>query len=292
MRGLVINRFALTGIDVGRDTLEPPIAGVRIAGNFLGTDPTGTAARSNNRGVTVYKGGRTTIGGIDRADRNLISGNAEQGVMVNYSVAAGNVVQGNLIGTQRDGRSPRGNGLAGVLVMDAANVVVGGNAAGAANTIAYTRSGPGVAVIGGQNRIGNQILRNAVFANADLGIDLIGEGGTDPNDPADADTGANGLQNTPVLGKATTTTAGTRVGGRSESRPDRTFLLQFFANPAGEDEGRLYVGERTVTTDGNGAARFAITLQPAIPAGRTITATATGADGTSEFSASVVVEAG
>ena len=131
--------------------------------------------------------------------------------------------------------------------------------------------------------IGNRILGNALFDNIGLGIDL-GPVGVTPNDPVDADTGANGLQNFPVL-----VAAAGGVEGTLHSRPNTTYLVQYFASPscdiAGNGEGRQFFGSQTVTTDPEGT-----TALPFVPGGyglgQYVTATATSSvtNDTSEFS--------
>src|SRR5262245_39857311 len=67
VRGLVINRWSVgLGVSGGN--------GNTIAGNFIGTDPSGAFARPNGTGINVSTG--VVIGGVAAADRNLISGNA------------------------------------------------------------------------------------------------------------------------------------------------------------------------------------------------------------------------
>jgi hypothetical protein len=51
---------------------------------------------------------------------------------------------------------------------------------------------------------GNRVLRNSIFSSlAGLAIDLGGDGLT-ANDPGDADTGTNDLQNKPAIASART----------------------------------------------------------------------------------------
>ena len=149
-----------------------------------------------------------------------------------------------------------------------------------------SNGGAGVEIAGSQS-IANRILRNSVFENGGLGIDLVG-GIEDPsdatrNDPRDLDSGPNGLQNKPVLSSARTASGKTTVRGSLASAPKRTFTLRLCSDDAG-DEGKTFLAKKSVTTNAEGNTPFAFSLGAALPAGRSVTATATGTDGTSEFS--------
>jgi hypothetical protein len=104
----------------------------------------------------------------------------------------------------------------------------------------------------------------------------------------DPDTGANNLQNFPVItsavSKGTTTIAGTL-----NSKPRKTFTIQLFSNPSNTDEGKTFLAQVTVKTSRKGKASFRF-FGSAVPQANEITATATGADGTSEFSDPVLVD--
>ncbi len=80
--------------------------------------------------------------------------------------------------------------------------------------------------------------------------------------------------------------------GKLNSTPNRTFVLRFFANPNGENEGRTFLGQRSVNTNANGTVAFAFVRTPAVAVGQAITATATdqSTGDTSEFSAPVKVK--
>jgi hypothetical protein len=138
----------------------------------------------------------------------------------------------------------------------------------------------------------NAILGNAIFSNDGFGIDL-GNYGVNPNIACDAGSGANMAQNYPVLTQAVSGT-GTGVRGTLNSRPNRTFLIQFFANPScdslGYGEGRTYLGQKSVVTSNDCNVSFVASLPGSVPTGSVITATATdSANNTSEFSACVPV---
>ena len=82
------------------------------------------------------------------------------------------------------------------------------------------------------------------------------------------------------------------------SRPSRTFTIQFFSNPplvvlSGFPEGETFLGETTVMTDSDGKVSytFAIPFGTSVTTGQVVTATATNAAGsTSEFSATRFVQ--
>ena len=104
-----------------------------IEGNRIGTDTTGTTALANASGVAIQAGTLNTVGGTTSSAQNLISGNAGAGVdiITIFSPAtAGNVVEGNLIGTDATGGTKLPNDGAGVSITGAENNTVGGTVAG------------------------------------------------------------------------------------------------------------------------------------------------------------------
>ena len=138
------------------------------------------------------------------------------------------------------------------------------------------------------------IIANSIFANGGLGIDLLdGLGfGVTPNDPLDADGGPNGLQNFPAI-VSVIVGASTTVQGTLDSKPSTSYALQFYASdvpdPSNYGEGQTYLGTTNVMTNGAGHASFTWNGPP-VAAGRYLTATATGSEGTSEFSLAAVAQ--
>jgi hypothetical protein len=286
VRGLVLKCYN-TGISI-----QPGGSHAAIQGNFIGTDPSGsTVSCSANNGVNVFGGGGNTFGGPAPADRNLISGNVSRGLSIADN--GGNTIQGNLIGTRANGTDPLGNQI-GVEISSPNNTVGGDNAdsdnAGEANRIAFNGS-DGVQVRGGRDNafaVGNRILNNSIFSNGNLGIDLDGSpinspnsdaDGVTANDRKDRDTGPNTLQNFPKLASATTADPGiTTIKGTLNSRPRKTFLIQFFSsetkNSAGFAEGKTFVGQVTKKTNREGKLSFS--LNTVLPTRENlVTATAT-----------------
>ncbi len=262
-----------------------------VQGNFIGTDVNGAADLGNSTiGVNIFNAAsNNTIGGTAAAVRNVISGNNSNGISIGFSVdsATGNLVQGNYIGTDVNGTAALVNAQHGILISGASQSnTIGGTTSGAGNTIAFN-GGDGVFVDSGVN---NAILSNSIRSNIGQGIDL-GPNGVTANDLCDPDTGANNLQNFPVLASASTTS----IQGTLNSTANITFTIQFFSNtscdPSGNGEGQTFIGSMMVTTNASCNASF--TFPAALSPGQVITATATDpSNNTSEFSQCLAVATG
>ena len=262
--------------------------GNQLQGNYVGTDKSGTKALGNGgNGVFLADASGTVIGGTTASSRNVISGNNDSGIVVSAGSQETKVL-GNRIGTTADGTGALGNAFAGVLIVGSDNLVGNGTSAGS-NTIAFN-GGDGIAV-SSSTASGNVISRNSIFSNGGLGIDLSGgfedAQGNTANDPGDIDTGPNGLQNKPVISSAKSSSTKSTITGKLNSNPELSHLIQFFSNPSGTNEGRKFLGQKSVTTGADGKATFTFSPSSKVAVGQTITATATflRASNTSEFSA-------
>src|SRR5262249_2489599 len=117
-----------------------------VAGNYIGTDVSGTVAVSNRtHGVLIDDARYNTVGGSLPGAGNVISGNVANGVEIRgggNNLGFENTVAGNLIGTDRTGTLPLGN-TRGVYLSDKAhNNFIGTNGDGVSdnlegNTIAF-----------------------------------------------------------------------------------------------------------------------------------------------------------
>ncbi len=261
-----------------------------VQGNFIGTDVTGSNDLGNEfGGVALSEAANNTVGGTVAGAGNVISGNDFNGVTINSPTATENRVQGNRIGTRADGLTPLANSGSGVVIQNSASINTIGGVAGEGNIIAFNL-GAGVKV---ETGTGNVITSNSIFSNGGLGIDL-GPVGLTANDGNDGDSGANDLQNFPVLTSANGGIGGgVNIQGTLNSTTNTTFTLHFYASTScdgsGNGEGQTFLGSAMATTVGNNVA-FNITLPGASASvGQVITATATNPLGsTSEFSACVV----
>jgi hypothetical protein len=241
-------------------------SGNLVQGNLIGTEVTGTFALGNNLGVAVSSA-NNTIGGTTTGARNVVSGNRSAGILV---VSSGTIIQGNYIGTDRTGTSAVPNAI-GVSV-SSSNNTIGGTTAGAGNVIAFN-DGDGVRIDTG---IGNAIVRNSIFANAGLGIELVNHGNND--------------QVAPVLTSAVSGGGFTTIQGTFTGRPSTTYLIEFFADAGTPAQGQRFLAALVVTTDVTGHANFDFTIGLELDPGLGVTATATDpANNTSAFSAAVGV---
>ena len=272
-------RNIISGSKYDGISLNDTSSGVVIQGNYIGTDITGTAALSNNLGINSTAS-NLVIGGTSTGEGNIISGNVGSGIFLTN--ATGSQIQGNFIGCSIN-QTALGNGGAGIVLKNSSNNRIGQQGS-KGNIIAFNGS-VGIGIIFGGT--GNAISSNQISSNSVLGIDLAGEGATS-NDQGDADTGANNLQNYPVITSATTSGTVTVIQGTLNSAPHMTFHLEFFASsqpsPSGYGEGETLIGSSDIPTDGNGNANFNLGFST-IPTGKYISATATDPEGnTSEFS--------
>ena len=190
-------------------------------------------------------------------DRNLFSGNFSGGMAVINAV-----VLGNYVGTEADGRSPLPNGGNGIF--DQGNDLI------QQNLVAFNGE-DGISV---SNALNSLYTGNLIFGNKGTAIDLAQDGPT-PNDPLDDDTGANGLQNFPVIQSAKHVNGGTKVKFEFESNPSADFNIEFFSGSRKKADARKFLGETGVFTAGaEGEASGTLTLRK-VKKGDRVTATAT-----------------
>jgi subtilisin-like proprotein convertase family protein len=204
----------------------------QIAGNYIGTDASGTTAIANGVGVLVDQSAGTRIGGTSVGAGNLISGNSTVGVYMRGSSTAATRVERNLIGTQANGSTGLGNGGGGVVIEGTPGNTVGGTTSAARNVI--SANGNDGILIGHAAAVFNTVSGNYIGTNstgtADLGnngngvVQIISTannliGGTTGTTPGGSCTGACnlisgnnqfGLQN--GVGTGPTTIQGNFIG--------------------------------------------------------------------------------
>ncbi|MEG3876045.1 DUF4347 domain-containing protein, partial [Microcoleus sp. herbarium7] len=168
LRGLIINRFGNTGISLESN-------GNTVAGNYIGTNAPGTAALPNALfGVAVQNGGSgNIIGGIAAADRNVISGNTADGIII-VGGTGGNQVLGNYVGINAAGTAALPN-ASGVTVNGVPNNTISGNIVSGNGNLGVTLLGAGATgnTLTG-NFIGTNAAGTAALPNPAFGVSLQG----------------------------------------------------------------------------------------------------------------------
>jgi hypothetical protein len=167
----------------------PYATAVSLQGNRIGTDTTGTVALANGNGVVIDSGASgNTIGGtaasLGTGAGNVISGNTDDGVRLIGSGATGNVVTGNLIGSDASGKLALPNAVGVEILSGAAANTIGGTASGAGNLISGNASfGLYLSNATATDNVvlGNQIGTDESGAGAlpnNIGVYIVGPGNT------------------------------------------------------------------------------------------------------------------
>jgi parallel beta-helix repeat protein len=139
-----------------------------VTHNYIGTNISGTAALPNNEdGVRISGSGaqNNLIGGTAPGDGNVISGNSQNGVLMDEG-AAFNEFYGNLIGLNADGTAAVANGYDGVRINGSGTQYnrMGGLGSAAQRNFISGNNRNGVLVSGGTR---NDIHNNRIGLNAE-----------------------------------------------------------------------------------------------------------------------------
>ncbi len=261
-----------------------------ILNNYIGTDVSGQNKLPNTfEGVYITNNANNnTVGQVDQG--NIIGGNGEAGIKIENCSDV--VVQNNIIGTNLEGTINLGNNGAGVLINNnSSNNIVGGLEQETGNTIAF--NGLSGIIITGDSSTNNAILRNSIYQNSKLGIDLQWDEMSNENDQGDEDGGPNGLQNFPEISSAQLGDS-LIVTGVFYSKANKAYKLQFFISDSSEEngygEGQNFIGEILTPLGATGQYNFRYAFADDGYQGKFVSATATDdSNNTSEFSNSVLI---
>ncbi|MFK8026290.1 MAG: FG-GAP-like repeat-containing protein [Ilumatobacter sp.] len=277
--------LVLGGNGLGGSGIEVHGDGNTLQNVWIGVSTYGDVALADHNDLVLVVGGDDNIVGTPGAA--VVVGAS----LNNQLIVSGNrnVIAGSRFGVLADGslvpasrRDPveisgTDNRFGGVNVGEG-NVVVGGDSS----------DGAALRVLTGA---GNSVLGSLLSDSDNVFIDLGGDGVT-PNDLGDADVGANGLLNFPVV-SAITPSGGDIDVDFDLDAPAATYRIEFFANdasgapPTGYGAGDALLGAISVVHTGSGTESFTFTASD--PGDVYLSATATedlgGGDygSTSEF---------
>lgn len=212
----------------------------RVSRNLIGVNTAGVARGNAVAGISL-QGTNNTIGGANPTFGNTIAGNPH-GITLTGTSATNNTVAFNIIGTDTASNTGRG-----IQITGGAST----NTIGPKNVIRRNDTGIFINVGSTQNRV----TENSISENVNLGINLLPGAEITANDAGDADTGANLLQNFPVIA-SNPILVGTSVeiAFSVNSAPANSafpLTVEFFVSDGG-GEGKSFLGSTLYT-----AANFA-----------------------------------
>ncbi len=167
-------RNIISGGSLGVVFSDPNSYSCALIGNYIGTDITGTKAIGNQDGVIMWTSGNHRVGGTRPGEANLISGN-QNGVQLNGYGVTDNLVLGNIIGYDADGK-PMPNECAISINMGQKHAVIGGYTSAEGNRIYGGSISMRVSESGAQGHF----FAGNVFENA-KGLNLFLENGANHN---------------------------------------------------------------------------------------------------------------
>jgi len=244
VRENVVAAAGVYGIHVGQMGSDT-VFGMTIQGNWVGTDPTGTAELGNQRDGIWVDTNQVTIGGLGAGEGNVIAFNRGAGVLIVYNTP-----------------QPRQNSIRGNSIYSNG----AGDGAGNISTLGIDLGDPGTTGQGGPTP------------------NDPGDGDDGPNDHQNFPLIASAVTNGPS-GGSTTIQGTLDSAPNTQYAIDFYADAACLRRPQGFREGQSYIGSDTVTTDGSGHAIINTVLPIALGPGDRVTATATDPlNNTSEFS--------
>lgn len=173
IHSLVINAFGNNPgfcCGIGIDIRGAQANGNIVTACFIGLDANGTTGIGNGGdgvAISADAAANNRIGGTSIAERNVISGNHRNGIML---LGSGNMVMGNFLGTDVTGTIALANTSLGVHVQGVNNIIVGNLISGnALDGIGFFSAHNNVAQA---NRIGTDINGNPSLGNGEFGVHI------------------------------------------------------------------------------------------------------------------------
>jgi len=233
-----------TGIRINFGSVGTIIQGNRIGLNIFESAhlPNGMGIYVNSSNVTIGGSAAAANWSLDRIELNRDTATSE---ISNITISD------NYIGLTPSFIYRTTSDLDGIKIFQAYDTLI------QRNYISHFNTGVNVHQAGGY---GHKIIRNRIWDNTGLGIDL-GNDGVTLNDNLDADLGPNDYQNFPVItGFTNTSNVFLTISGTLHSAPNRAYNIYLYSNPAcdenGYGEGRYFLHNVAANTDASGNATW------------------------------------
>jgi len=289
IHGLVINRCPWSGVAL----MGSGATTNTVSGNYIGTDASGSTDLPNGWvGVGILDGAQgNVVGGDTPEERNVISGNDQDGVTIFFSGSMSNSVSGNYIGTDATGAQGLGNGNHGVAIYGGAqNNTVGGDTEGERNIISDNgidgvniQGGTGSNTISG-NFIGTVVSGTQALGNDGRGVRIV----SSPNNTIGGDTAgernviSGNSTGVTIVGSAamSNTVSGNYIGtdaSGSTDLPNTSIGVQIRGGAQGNVVGGDTPEERNVIS-GNG--QYGVTINDSTTMSNTLSGNYIGTDAT------------
>ncbi len=107
----------------------------KVYSNTIGLNAAGDTALPNGANGVEITGSSNEIGAAGINVSNVISGNTNNGILIDAGYATSNVIVNNYIGTNKAGNVARGNGDSGIKIEGAQSNIIGGQNAQSRNVI-------------------------------------------------------------------------------------------------------------------------------------------------------------
>ncbi len=135
----------------------------KIKGNIIGLDKNGQKVNGidQNIGVELKSSSENEIGGITSNEKNVISGNFLDGILI--SGGEKNKIKGNYIGVGLNAQTIRKNGI-GIFINESSRNLIGGNE-GAGVTNIISGNDQGIWISGGLHSVSNEVSNNIIGSN-------------------------------------------------------------------------------------------------------------------------------
>jgi CSLREA domain-containing protein len=223
--------------------------GTLIQGNRIGLNMYLSAHLPNGMGIYIGSSDVTIGGSVAASNWSLDRFEINRGTAT--SEISNITISDNAIGVTPDFIYRSTSDLDGIKIFQAFDTLI------QRNYISHFTTGVNVYQAGGY---GHRIIRNRIWGNTGLGIDLNNDGVT-LNDNLDADVGPNDLQNFPVItGFTNTLNAWITLNGTLHSTPNKSYNIYIYSNPTCDDngygEGNYFLHNVVATTNASGDAAW------------------------------------